>query len=371
MRLSIFRTDPFQAFVLLVLLTGSSAFAQNQLNLVARCLSFQLQPFSRSDVIYGTRTTYFTTYDGRDDIPPLNTSNNGLYYYSGEMRPLGGGNYAVDYISYSSISGYIEDGYFTASLPTTDADGNDVPDFLQLENSVSFSFPVTQTRVRPSRASGNATFTFNRSAGQVLGTYSGPGGSGTWSIAHIGGTGTYTRGAQNPLNLSLASASFTGVVTTSTGNTTSTVNSPNQVTLAPFVITSSAGLVTSGNTVALTRSGKIYRGSVAIVDGLSSTAWADFTQWIMEATDNNDSNGNGVPDWSDTPNAPVLKLGYTTNSQTITITGQPSHKYTTYYSTDLKNWQLVANLNIVTGTNKVSFNHATTDGSGFYRATFP
>lgn len=366
-----------KSLFLLLLVTGFCASAQNQLSMVARCLSFQLQPSARAVSGYGTVTAYFTTYDGRNDILPLSTYTNGLYYYSGEVRPIGGGTYAVDYINYSSIYGYVSDGYLTCTPPATDNDSNGVPDFLQIENAVDVTFSAVDTTVYPSRASYAVSIRLIRGAGQVLGSYtytyttSGSSGSGTWSIVHVGGTGAYTRSAQNPIALSLASASFTGVVKTSTGNTTCTVNSQDQVSLEPFTITTSAGEQAPYPRMTFNRTGNRYLSSYTSPDGMGVTTWPDYTQWIVEVTDYNDSNANGVPDWSDTPNAPRLNVTYTPDSKTITLTGQQNHKYTTWHSTDLKTWSVVADLNIVTGTNKVSFNHGTTDGTGFYRATFP
>ena len=350
--------------------------AQNSLNVAVRCLSFQLQPTASSIAGYGTVTTYFSTYDGRDDIVPLNTVNGSLRYYSGEMRPTGGGAFATDYISYSSIYGALEDGYIVGNFPTTDSDGNGVPDFLQLENSVSFTISASQTAVYPTRVTVPMTLTVTRSAGQVLGTYryskSTSSGTGTWSIAHNGGTCSYTRGQPNQLNLALSSASFTGVVTTGSGSSTSTVNSVNQVTLPVLTVNWSNGkTTTTASSTTLTRTGNRYRGPLTVVDGLSETSWQDFTQWIVEATDTNDSNGNGIPDWSDTPSNPLLSVAYALNSKTLTLTGQPSHEYTAYYSTNLTNWQVVANLNPSGSTNRASFNHSVSHPRGYYRVTFP
>lgn len=364
--------------LLLLSCFGGVAVAQNSLNVVVRCLSAQLQPTSADYPGYGTVTTYFSTYDGRDDIPPLNTVSGGLTYYSGEIRPIGNGAFATDYISYSSIYGALEHGFIVGNYPTTDNDANGVPDFLQLENAGGFTITASQTAVYPTRLTASLTLSVTRSAGQVLGTYSyyypstGRSGSSSWSIAHIGGTCSYTRGQPNPLTLALSTASFTGVVTTGSGSSTSTVNSLNQVTLPGLTVNWLDGkTTTTALPSVLSRTGNRYRGPLTIVDGLSETSWPDFTQWMLEVTDNNDSNGNGIPDWSDTPNNPLLGVAYAADSKTLVLTGQPSHQYTAYYSTNLTNWQVVGNLNTSGSTNRVVFSHGVSHPRGYYRATFP
>ncbi len=53
------------------------------------------------------------------------------------------------------------------------------------------------------------------------------------------------------------------------------------------------------------------------------------------------------------------------------VPAHTSHQDTAYYSTNLTNWQVVANLNPSGSTNRVSFNHGVSHPRGYYRVTLP
>jgi len=46
----------------------------------------------------------------------------------------------------------------------------------------------------------------------------------------------------------------------------------------------------------LYRDGNRFRGIVEVFDGETSTTWSDYTAFLVEITDNNDIDGDGLPD---------------------------------------------------------------------------
>jgi hypothetical protein len=46
----------------------------------------------------------------------------------------------------------------------------------------------------------------------------------------------------------------------------------------------------------LTRSGNTFRGTLELIDGELGTSWRDYIDFKVEVVDNNDTNGDGLPD---------------------------------------------------------------------------
>ena len=86
------------------------------------------------------------------------------------------------------------------------------------------------------------------------------------------------------------------------GSTIFVVNSVDQVTLPPFTLTGTGDnnrkYSIPGNTI-LKRFGNQYRGALKFADGFPETRWPDYVDWVLEFTDLNDYNANGIPDLSD------------------------------------------------------------------------
>jgi hypothetical protein len=125
--------------------------------------------------------------------------------------------------------------------------------------------------------------------------------TGTFSLVTYQGSVTYTRGTTNSMTLSV-----TGVVAggnTLTGTTTYTTSGTDQLSYAAFTLTSSSGDTFSVLPGTLTRSGTTYKGALNLVDGLDETYWPDYTAYAFQITDPNDTNGNGIPDLTDSPAA--------------------------------------------------------------------
>ena len=51
-----------------------------------------------------------------------------------------------------------------------------------------------------------------------------------------------------------------------------------------------------GYSLTLTRSGNTFQGTLELVDGELGTSWRDYIDFKVEVADNNDTNGDGLPD---------------------------------------------------------------------------
>ena len=302
----------------LLLLSAANGPAQTkQASVVANCRSVALASSSGVWPGYGTVYNVFTTYDGSSGFP-LHDVVNGNWEYSEELRPRAGrsGVYEADFVTYNTSGSYIEYGSFTINAPTTDSDSNGLPDFAQKNKAVNATISGSG---RMDWAYTGATGFFNisghlsRSANSQTGNYSMTVGdasgsvtyAGTWGLQYVSGTITYQR-EPNVLTFNLVSSGYDGSSNAVSGSTVFVVNNPNQITLPQVSLTNSEGEVISIRPGVLNRSGNKYIGNLQLVDGNTATSWPDFTAWVMEITDTNDSNTNGVPDLSDLGIAPAI-----------------------------------------------------------------
>ena len=218
----------------------------------------------------------------------------------------------MDYLNVSSIYGAYAQGSLRTIHPTADVDNNLVPDFQQYNMGGTYSWTGTITP-----DSGNAyavTGTVSKAAssssvynsyqvyqnGLVLDTISGPS-----SFFYVSGSISYSRGSQNSLSLNLALESLP--YSDYTGSTTFTVNTADLITVPQFTFQRSDGRSLTVYGITLTRTGTKYVGRFSVDDGNTSTSWRDYTSWVLEITDANDYDGNGIPDLSDAlPTPPVI-----------------------------------------------------------------
>jgi hypothetical protein len=254
-------------------------------------------------------TAYFTTYDGRDDLP-LFDADGVFIRVSSELslHAAATGEYRTDYLLFARDT---LDSTGTASVrfPTADTDRNGVADFLQRSRAGSFSFTGSVFRelpwlVGPMPMTGQIT----RAAGSTKGTY-------TASIRDpSAGLVTY-RGDVFILNAfgvlkydrSGNTATVEATVTSENGSSTAyraastfTVSDHNTVRFPPMRLTGSDGRLLEAGAFTLIRSGNRYLGSFEFEDGGIHTSWSDYTQWHLELTDTSDRDKDGIPDLSDT-----------------------------------------------------------------------
>jgi len=247
---------------------------------------------------------YFSTYDGIANAFPQGLG----YNESGELSPttLGGARYVSDYAIYSS-GYYYNRGYMVLNIPLTDSDGNGFPDLLQVDKTVnstiSFSLNEYETSNYGSTYSWYGTETgsirLSRSAGNYQGTATGTINSSTFSgsFQAEGGFGNavYDLSARS---IRFEGTSF-GLGTTGSGTSTFTRINDNQVNVAAFYFYTSDGYRRTVYGFTLNRSGKYYRGDVALADGDPGTSYVDYKDCFIEIYDSNDSDSDGIPDLSD------------------------------------------------------------------------
>ena len=257
-----------------------------------------------------------TTYDGQSGWPLglMGLADQG-FNNSGELRPRAGqpGVYEADFVNF--FQGVVSYGSLTVTLPTLDADQNGLPDVVQKDKDVNASFTgsgaTDYDRSNPTASfqiingwmsrsanseSGNISFT-SQAAGTAISF------SGTYRLDTTSGTATYSRGTPNTITLDLVIHPQGQNVSVS-GSTTFTVVSTDQIQLPEFALTSPGLGSIVVKPMTLNRTGRKYVGNMELADGDPTTAWPDYTQWILEIGDANDTNGNGIPDLTDADSPP-------------------------------------------------------------------
>ena len=81
----------------------------------------------------------------------------------------------------------------------------------------------------------------------------------------------------------------------------------------------------------LARSGTVYSGFAKAIDGNPATSWADYVDWYLEIDDPNDTDSDGVPDFTDPVSAsPIV--------QTLDAGEWNWHKWPWVYNNNTKSW---------------------------------
>jgi hypothetical protein len=186
-----------------------------------------------------------------------------------------------------------------------DSDANGIPNFA--ERTLPANVVATLVAISDIDGGSDAgTITLTRNAGQVSGNSvtrfnSGAVFSGTWMLPHMDVAGTYDLG-QRSFRFRTSSSYFSPGTMTGTY----TIDSADSVTMANIVFQLDSGPRLVSTPVTFTRFGKTYRCIVEFVDGNPvDTNYPDFRRWTLQLIDPADSDGDGVPDFSDsTPAGP-------------------------------------------------------------------
>jgi len=300
--------------VMLCAASFPSLGAQETATAVVYSESLQLMP-SQPVLVSGVgdETVYFSTFNGTAGAFLIDTSQGNTI--SGELRPRAGapGLYEGAYgIATPLVE--LDYGSYVVTVPTTDTGGFGLPDVLQYAKAGSFSATGSGYDTAAGGATFSISFSFARSAGSASGTYVGTTTSltgqmltvtGTVNLDDYKGSVIYTRGTTNSLSIALTNLADSTI--TLSGATTYTVEDSNNVSYPAFVASSSTGAnyyVLAGT---MARTGKNYLGQMQLVDGLPNTYWADFTGYRIVLTDNNNTSGDGIPDFTDAlPTAPSI-----------------------------------------------------------------
>jgi Immunoglobulin domain len=303
--------------------------------------SLYFSHFQRLDFSSHLLDSYFTTYDGTTGIPLYQPFGN-IALYSGEVRQRTNevDSYEADFATYNQ-GVFSEYGSVWLSLPSTDADGNGLPDICQSNRAVNLTGFQARTGAFYSdspfpRTDGVTALAMARSTNQVIGNYtiklsSEPNpANGTFQSLNISGGVSYNRAA--------GTMTFTFAITdppvlqpgqsrTVTGSANYSANNPNQIVVQPFTVAGGGVGYTFKDGMVLTRSGSRYVGSATLNDGVPETSWRDFVDWVIEINDPNDWDGNGIPDISDTiPTPPFIitqpqpKTAVLTSNVTFSVT---------------------------------------------------
>ncbi len=314
--------------ILLLLALGSTVVqAQTRTaTLSGQCQSLLLR--SAAMVNPQNTTLNFTTYDGLTGSPWRQAVSPGIFLYSGELRPRGGGVYEADSATVNNgDNSFAYYGSALLTLPTTDSDGNGLPDVAQLNKAGASSITGSYQRDFPSIATIPITGSLTRNANSLTGTYNvvdlATGGTqvnitGVLELQCYTGSIGYTRGMPNTVTFSCQRTNA-GVVFSLTGATTFTVVSVNQFTLPSFTLTNATdSSVYTVQAATFNRTGNRYVGALTFSDGDARTAWTDHLNWVFEFTDLNDTDSNGVPNLTDAlPTPPTITTALSGNNLTM------------------------------------------------------
>lgn len=379
------RCAPGLASLLATALLTTAAFA-NEAQVTFSGLSIRIPPATYSVLGQQYRLAFSTADD--------DTTNSELY-------ALGTSQYetfaTLDYPGSEALGPLV--GVFTVDNPHSgDSNINGVTDFLEVDRAITNETTTGTFEVDDgmSISRGTVTATWNRAAGATTGTvrlrlnvdefgFANLDFNHTFEIFSYKGTLTYTvtAGSTNiPATLQLqrvgAAGTFAGpfnlrrtspaeldrdaAVWKGPGNLDFDVWGSNDIEGAPFPVSYIAR--------------NLYGGLVVFGDGDPTTPFADeYDFWDLLIVDPNDSDGDGLPDLSDTPGVtpparPTVAIVRDGSQLGIDITGTPSARYAVERSAQLgsNNWTAVGETTLdAAGKGRVNAG-APGEAQGFFRA---
>jgi hypothetical protein len=309
-----------------------------QADFKATSTSFGMEQTAFKDSLGNDYMYYFTTYDGNQNKSPFivyvgdGTQNSSLLI-SQEARLVGGTKYTYefDYILHSLGDNEVNYGEIIANIPSNDLNSDGIPDFLDIDSTVNLSiggklynddpfvidnFAGVMTR---NKGEHRGDYTINTANGEA---------SGNWLVIVVAGSIRYQKSENNHMiidGFSKGTGDRKGIVS---ANTEFEIINKDQVRLPAVAFTSleEGQPIKTGTTgtAILNRNKNKYIGKLILEDGLSDTHWPDYTEYILVITDTNDSDGDGIPDLSDTQANPLVFSSHpqsqTINEVTSTIT---------------------------------------------------
>lgn len=275
-----------------------------------------IEPFVWSDATIGAVATYFTSYDGKTNLP-LHDIVSGILVVSGELAPVPGfaNVFECDYLQDNQVRGFgFDHGVMTLGFAQNDADTNTIPDIFQIDKAGSIDYTGTIvsdfssglklfTKGTLAKAAGEQTLqgsmTLKDSSGRVVQDLAGI----HLGLGYFSGTASYSRSpAANILQLKISGAfatDFVGELATYTGSTNYTIAGLDEIAIPAFTLRSTNGTQITVAAFNLQRKGMRYAADLQLNDGNPSSSWPDYRVWRLELLDTNDTDGDGVPDLSD------------------------------------------------------------------------
>jgi hypothetical protein len=307
------------------------------------------------------------TFGDTLDLSTINGTPNGeLAPYSG-LTSISG--FSLD------ASGFPVFGTLYLDLPSrTDVNGNGFNDFFESEFAVS---ATTTGNYTAGEESGTITATWQRAAGSSTGTCN------LHLVDNIfGDLGTFRHVFElleykGPLFFTPGSPLVSGNFKLfKTGDLNSVIEGPfrmlkdsadpfNQLTLQPGDWTNSAAQVLNFSSDPYSRESPWttnYFGFVDFTDGEPSTPDQDYLVWLLSIDDLNDSNNNGIPDFSDNPQTgtlpkpPQLSLISASGVLALSLSGDVGHVHDVQRTDSLAgtNWQTVISVTLTNDPQPVS-----------------
>jgi hypothetical protein len=271
---------------------------------------------------------------------------------NGELMPYSDNTWASDLALEwmgMSDSGGISDneGIYVDLPPFVDANNDGYNDFFEVSQAVG---PTTTSGSYATSYAfyGSVTATWSRAAGSPEGTC-----ILTLNDVNFGGLGNFTCPFElleytGPLTYTPGSNTVDASISlTQTGDGSNTLQGPidfdksstdrfDTLTNEPGVWTNEASQALSFDAEVFTRNAPDwptnYGGYIHFANGDPSTSQPAYQWWVLSIDDPNDSNGNGIPDFSDDPasvlpppRAPSLALALGPTNLLLTISGDVRH----------------------------------------------
>ncbi len=288
------------------LLQLSEEVALADVTFKAYCHSVALRP--GQSWLLRTRILFSTPRWG---APPFYDGYKSSRVVGNECRP------STDISGYES--GYIietsgndtEYGNAFLKIPLVDSDGNGVWDLAQPDKGISGKYDVRLEPAWPRGSVLDGTISISRSAGSSLGQYSftgehsvnAPQISSFFTLTHDGELSVTSAGGAISFDPKMQKIALSGQMFGEIGGAAVysalgkySIENGN-ILFEEFSVYSSMGKSTAAPfTLYRVPKTMTFRGVFSLSDGNLSTSWPDYTEWTLEVNDNEDINGNGVPD---------------------------------------------------------------------------
>src|SRR5437867_10966651 len=325
------------------------------------------------------------------DLSTINLENLGdpASPKNGELKPTDSDpDHSSGFVLYDSLSDEVVlIGRIDLNTPdVADVNDNGFDDFFEVSEAGSGASTGTYTSIINT---GPVRATWSRAAGSKDGTYALEFGSGQTSLGTYQGTFEILEYV-GPLNYTAGSNKVSGAVQLlQTGAADNVLAGPIEFTKEPtnrfdeLILPHEVWTNASSQTFQIssdfyyferdTRLKTNYYGSVDFKDGDLNTADTDYLYWVLSIDDVNDSDGDGIPDFSDDPGSGtvqrptvLLSLGNSNLSFTISSTVGRTVEIQEITSLSQTNWATVSSLTLTNDPQVVTLSRPT-EGTKFWR----